>query len=107
MFWQHRYCRVWTPPCGTYLHPCRKCRLDADSLQPVAQLRHLNNLWFYACDGLTTSCLESFLRAAVQGSGLHIMTVGLPTEEEKRQRRAMYESLIQSKGAQNVPTWHT
>jgi hypothetical protein len=27
------------------------------------------------------------------------------TEEEKQERRSMYESLVQSKGAENVPTW--
>jgi hypothetical protein len=47
--------------------------------------------------------LEFFLRAAVQGSGLEITTIGHPTEEDKRQRQAMYESLIQSVGAQIVP----
>jgi hypothetical protein len=85
--------------------PCRECHLDADSLQSVAQLRNVKELYLFDFDGLTSSCMESFLRAAVQGSRLHIMTSGSITAEERQQRRAMYENLIESLGAQNVPRW--
>jgi hypothetical protein len=83
----------------------RKCQLDPDSLQPVAQLCNLQELYFWECTGLTTSCLESFLRAAVQGSGLEVyINFGEGKEEEAvEEMLAMYESLVESVGAKNVP----
>jgi hypothetical protein len=75
--------------------------MEPDSLMPLAQLHNLCTLYFFDCTGLTTPALESFLRAAVQGSGLSVC-VGLGSAE-KEVWQAMYNSLVQSLGAKNVP----
>jgi hypothetical protein len=100
-------------PCVTFFGACLRlrsnCHLDADSLQPLAQLRNLKALLFFHCSGLTTSCMELFLRAAVQGNGLEVQLYPSASgscgerEEEVKEIHAMYHSLVHSLGAKNVP----
>jgi hypothetical protein len=85
---------------------CRHCHLDAGSLQPLAQLCNLERLCFLECSGLTTSCMESFFKTAVQGSGLEVIVDWSCLEEGGlEQLKATYDSLVQARGANNVPTF--
>jgi hypothetical protein len=78
---------------------------QAAMLQPLAQLRNLKELWLNDCTGLPTSCLESFFRAAVQGSGLEVIVDRSCLEEGGlEQLKATYDSHVQARGANNVPT---
>jgi hypothetical protein len=83
------------------LHSCRFCKLELDSLGPLAQLHSLRTLHLLDCTGLTTPALEAFLRTAVQGGGLSVFVDLGPAEKEDMQ--AMHNTLVQSLGAKNVP----
>jgi hypothetical protein len=87
-----------------YLIPCRSCKLEPDSLHPLAQLHNLRELHLSYCIGLTTPALESFLRTAVQGSDFKVVVY--QGTEAKEEMQAMYNSLVQSLGVKHVPRLH-
>jgi hypothetical protein len=47
--------------------PCRRCTLDPDSLDPLAQLASLRYLSMCDCTGVTLASLEHLFSTSVQG----------------------------------------
>jgi hypothetical protein len=82
------------------------CKLDPDSLVPVAQLRSLASLSIFGGFTLTPASFESFLRASVQGCALRLCTVtSREGDELLKQLRATYQKVRESLGARAIPCW--
>jgi hypothetical protein len=77
---------------------CRKCKLDANSLQPLAQLPDLRQLTFTFCTGLTTAAVKAFLTAAQLRHRLRIVILE-DHSLSKEDMESTYETLKQELGA--------
>jgi hypothetical protein len=89
------------PACLCAFH--RRCSLDPDSLEPLAQLASLRELYLPLYTGVSVASMERLLSTSVQGCLLRITLSftddSLPTEDYGQMR----ERVVAQRGSRDTP----
>jgi hypothetical protein len=89
-------------------HPCmrfhhRRCTLDPDSLDPLAQLASLRELFLPLYTGLTVAALEGLMSTAVQGCLLRITVAFKHVSSPIEDYAGMRQRVVAQRGSRDTP----